>query len=116
MDETPEQLEEIRREAAAIDVYRYRRRRRAMAAVALGMLAAGVVWVVMEAVDKARNPCDRAMRYFCGKDPKSLDCISYQELKKDSEDKSTGQMSGNIRHQCQVRIERLKIDEGVTVP
>lgn len=115
MDETPEELEQIRREADSIDPYRYRRRRRAMAAIGLGMLAAGVVWVVLEAVDKARNPCERAMSYFCGKDPQSLDCTSYKGLHRDSLEESP-QMRGNIRHQCATRIERLELDEGIKVP
>ena len=115
MDETPEDLERIRQEAAAIDPYRYRRRRRAMAAVGLGMLAAGLVWVVLEAVDKARNPCERVMNYFCGKDPKSLDCTSYQGLHRDSVEEGP-QMRGNIRHQCATRIQRLEQDDGIKVP
>ena len=36
MDETPEEMEEIRREADRIDVYRYRKRFRLLGAIALG--------------------------------------------------------------------------------
>ena len=36
MDETPEELERIRQEADKIDPYRYRKRNRAMAAIASG--------------------------------------------------------------------------------
>ena len=116
MDETPEELEQIRREADQIDPYKYRRRRRAMAAVGLGMLAAGLVWVVLEAVDKARNPCERVMRYYCGKDPTSVQCKSYQGLRDDSEQEGSGQMRSEIRMQCLTRIERLKADDGIEVP
>jgi hypothetical protein len=116
MDETPEELEQIRREAAQIDPYRYQRRRRAMAAVALGMVGAGVAWVVLEAVDKARNPCERVMSYYCAKDPGSLQCKSYQGMRDDSKTEESGQMRSEIRAQCLTRIERLKADDGIVVP
>ena len=41
MDETPEELEQIRREADAIDVYRYRKRFRFLAAIGLGAADGG---------------------------------------------------------------------------
>ena len=47
MDETPEELERIRREADAIDVHQYQKRFRALKAVGLGAAAAGVVWLVL---------------------------------------------------------------------
>lgn len=116
MDETPEQLEQIRQEAEQIDPYRYRNRRRVMAAVALGMLGAGVVWVVLEMVDKARNPCERVASYYCAKDPGGLQCKSYQGLRDDSVNEGSGQMRSEIRAQCVTHIERLAADEGIKVP
>ena len=47
MDETPEEMDQIRREADQIDVHQYKKRFRAMAAVGLGSLAAGAVWLVL---------------------------------------------------------------------
>ena len=43
------------------EVHRHLRRKKALAAIAVGALAAGVVWVVIEAAQSARNPCRRAM-------------------------------------------------------
>ena len=42
MDETPEELEQIRREAAEIDPYRYRRHRRWLISVLIFAAGAGV--------------------------------------------------------------------------
>jgi len=115
MDETPEELARIREEAAQIDPYRYRRRRRMAAAIGLGALGAGLVWVVLEASDRARNPCERVQRYLCGKDPASLACKSYTQMLQESVEENP-QMRGNIRHQCDVKIIRMRDDEGIKVP
>ena len=64
MDETPEELERIRREAEAIDVHRYQKRFRAMKAVGLGALAAGLVWLVLLMLDSRRNPCERVQAHY----------------------------------------------------
>jgi hypothetical protein len=114
MDETPEELEKIREEAARIDPYRYRKRNRALAAVALGALMAGLVFVVMEAVDKARNPCQRVHDHFCRQDARSLNCQAYQALLRDSVAEANPEMRSSIRHQCATKIARLK-EDGIEV-
>jgi hypothetical protein len=58
MDETPEQLEQIRREADQIDVNQYRKRFRALKAVALGAAGAGLVWLALIMLDSRRNPAN----------------------------------------------------------
>jgi hypothetical protein len=116
MDETPEELEQIRREAAQIDVNRYRKRNRAMLAIAVGALGAALVAVVIEAFDSARNPCERVRRYACARDPKGLECASYGSLVRESMDDPSRQMRGYIRSQCLTKIERMKDDDGVVVP
>jgi hypothetical protein len=65
MDETPEELERIRREAEDIDVHQYQKRFRALKAVGLGAALAGLVWLVMIMLDSRRNPCERLRDYVC---------------------------------------------------
>ena len=57
MDETPEEMEQIRREAGEIDVNGYRRRFRWLGAIGLGAAMAGLVWLIMAMLDGQRNPC-----------------------------------------------------------
>jgi hypothetical protein len=115
MDETPEELEQIKREAAAIDPYQYRKRRRLMAAVALGALGAGLVWAGLELYDRARNPCLRVRDHYCKATPGGVNCTAYQALLKESVEDESPAMRGTIRQQCVRKIERLKADDGVTV-
>jgi hypothetical protein len=115
MDETPEQMEQIRREADQIDVYRYRKRFRAMAAIGLGSLAAGVVWVALIMVDSRKNPCQKVRNYFCHKDPAGLQCKSYEGILDESLHDDTPAMRSNIKAQCQSKIDRLKEDDGIDV-
>jgi hypothetical protein len=115
MDETPEELEQIRREAEKIDPYRYRKRQRALAAVALGAVGAGVVWVVLELTDRARNPCQRVRDYYCGVTPGGVNCSAYDSLLKESIEDESPKMRSNIRDQCERKIKRLKDDENITV-
>jgi hypothetical protein len=115
MDETPEELEKIREEAAKIDPYRYRRRNRALGAVALGALLAGMVFVGLEAFDKARNPCKRVHDHLCKQDPASLNCQAYQALLRESLEEASREMRSSIRHQCATKIARLK-EDGIEVP
>lgn len=115
MDETPEELEAIKREAAAIDPYRYRKRQRAMAAVALGALGAGAVWVVLELTDRARNPCERLRNHFCQVTPGGPNCSAYEGLLKESTEDESPKMRSNIRSQCERKIERMKEEDGVKV-
>ena len=71
MDESPEELEQIRREASAIDVHQYRKRFRTLKAIAVGAALAGLTWLVLIMVDSRRNPCQRVRDYFCKADPAS---------------------------------------------
>ena len=115
MDETPEELEQIRREADQIDVYRYRKRFRALAAIGLGTLAAGVVWVVLIMIDSRKNPCEKVRNYFCHKDPAGMQCKTYDEILDESLHDETKAMRANIRAQCDSKIERMKEDEGIEI-
>jgi hypothetical protein len=115
MDETPEELEQIRREAAAIDPYQYRTRRRRIAAIAVGALAAGLVWVGLELYDRARNPCQRLRDHYCQATPGGPNCTIYDGLMKESVEDESPKMRSTIRDQCDRKIRRLKEDDGVTV-
>jgi hypothetical protein len=99
-----------------VDPWRARRRKKMLAAVLLGGLLAGVFWVVVIAVESARNPCRRMRDYTCGSKPGSLECTSYEGLLADSEKDPSRAVRGEIRQQCKTRIERLKKDEGIEVP
>jgi hypothetical protein len=116
MDKEFEDFEKLRREADAIDPYRYRRRNRILAAIGLGALGAGLVFVIIEAVDSARNPCDRMRDYFCRVDAKSQDCQSYVGIARDSREEESKMARQAILHQCDTRIRLLKRDEGIKVP
>jgi hypothetical protein len=115
MDETPEELEEIKREADRIDVYRYRKRFRKLAAIALGAAMAGLTWLVMAMVDGRRNPCERVKDHFCKHDPAGLQCKSYTSILDESMNDESKQMRANIKAQCQSKIDRLKEEDGVEV-
>jgi hypothetical protein len=115
MDETPEELEQIRREAEKIDIYRYRKRFRALGAVALGAALAGLVALVLKMVDDRRNPCERVRNHFCAQDPKGLKCKNYESVFDESLHDDSAQMRSNIKAQCLSKIERLKEDDGVEV-
>ena len=115
MDETPDELERIRQEAEAIDVHQYRRRFRTLKAIGLGAAGAGLVWLVMIMLDSRRNPCERVRDHFCAQDAKGLACTTYQGVWKESVEDDNPAMRGNIRAQCQSKIERLKEEDGVVV-
>jgi hypothetical protein len=115
MDETPEELEQIKREAAQIDPYQYRKRRRLMFAVLLGAAGAGLCWGVLELYDRARNPCERLRDHFCQLTPGGVNCTAYQGLMKESVEDDSPKMRSTIREQCVRKISRLKEDDGVTV-
>jgi len=115
MDETPEELEQIRREAEEIDVHHYRKRFRTIKAILLGAALAGLTWLVMIMADSRRNPCERVRNYFCKADPAGPECKSYQVVLHESEDEGPT-MRANIRAQCQTKIATLLEDRGVKVP
>jgi hypothetical protein len=116
MDETPEELEQIRREAEAIDPYQYRRRGRLVAAIALGALGAGLIWGVLELKDRRRNPCERVRNYLCAKGANAPACAAYQEIVKESVEDPSPKMRSTLKAQCETKIRRLKEDDGVDVP
>jgi hypothetical protein len=115
MDETPEELEQIKREAAAIDPYQYRKRHRLMAAVGLGAVGAGAVWLALTLYDRARNPCQRVRDYYCKTTPSGPNCGVYEGLLQESKEDESPKMRSTIREQCERKIRRLKEDDGITV-
>jgi hypothetical protein len=117
MDETPEELEQIRAEAAAIDVQRYRKRRRAMMAAIISLAGAGVCWLAVTMADAGRNPCQRVRDHFCG--PKATDgekCRNYHGILKESVEDPSPAMRSMIREQCLTKINRMKEEDNIVVP
>jgi len=115
MDESPEEMEQIRREADAIDPYQYRRRRRYMAAVSLGALGAGLVWAVLELADRRRNPCERLRDYFCEKGTATPECVNQTTIFGESVEDPSSRMRSLIREQCESKIKRLASEQGIKV-
>jgi len=116
MDETPEQLEKIRAEAAAIDVHQYQKRFRALKAIGLGAAGAGLVWLVMIMLDSRRNPCERVRAHFCKQEGAAgVNCRMYQDIQKESVEDENPKMRQSIRAQCLTKIERMKEEDGVVV-
>ena len=118
MDETPEELEAIRREAAGIDVNRYRNRFRVLKAIGLGALGAAMAWLValvMWMLDSRRNPCERVRDHFCKQEPAGIACKSYTSILDESLHDESAEMRANIKAQCLSKIERLKEDDNITV-
>jgi hypothetical protein len=114
MDETPEELEQIRREAGEIDVHQYRNRFRVLKAIGLGAALAGLTALIMVMVDSRRNPCERVRDHFCKADPAGLQCRNYEVVWRESIDEGPT-MRVNIRSQCQSKIDSLKEEDGVRV-
>ncbi len=115
MDETPEELDQIRREAERIDPHKYRRRYRVtMTVVALAFCTA-VVWVAIRMAVASRNPCERVRDYFCKKSVDVTRCNSYQSVFKESVEDPSPMMRGVIRDQCLTKINRMKEEDGVVV-
>ncbi len=116
MDETPEELEQIRREAAAIDVYRYRRRKRLIITSLVFLAGAGVCWLAVSMSRAGRNPCERVRDHFCKTAPDQARCDSYQSILRESVQDSSPAMRSMIRDQCLTKITRLKEEDGITIP
>jgi hypothetical protein len=116
MDETPEELEQIRREAEAIDPNRYRRRHRRIMMLLAAVFCASVVWVAIRLAVASRNPCERIRDYFCRKAPvDAAKCNSYQVIFKESVEDQSPKMRGVIRDQCLTKINRLQEEDGIAV-
>src|SRR5262245_46326094 len=115
MDETPEELEQIRREAAKIDPNKYKKRWRALAALALGGVAAAAVVLGMDMWTASRNPCERLVRHFCGQSESSNACKTWDGIFKESVEDPSPKMRGLVRAQCETKITRLKEEENQTV-
>jgi hypothetical protein len=115
MDESPEELEQIRREAEAIDPHKYRRRYRALMALLAVAFCAAAVWVAIRMAVASRNPCERVRDHYCRKAPDPARCASYQTVLKESVEDDSPKMRGVIRDQCLTKIQRLKEEDGITV-
>ncbi len=114
MDETPEELEQIRREAEQIDIHQYRRRFRTLKAILVGAALAGLTWLGLALYDGARNPCRLVRNHFCKKEPAGLDCKRYEGVLQESQEDGPT-MRANIRAQCQSKIKNLREDEGINL-
>jgi hypothetical protein len=115
MDETPEELEQIWREAESIDLHKYRRRSRLIVGVLAVAFCTAVSWVAIKMAVASRNPCERVRDYFCLKAPDPMKCDSYQLIYKESVEDQSSKMRGVIRDQCLTKINRLKEEDGIVV-
>jgi hypothetical protein len=115
MDETPEELDQIRREAETIDPRKYRRRYRLTMAVLAVAFCTAVLWVAVRMAVASRNPCERVRDYFCKKALDVTKCNSYQGVFKESVEDQSPKMRGVIRDQCLTKINRMKEEDGITV-
>jgi hypothetical protein len=115
MDETPEELEAIKREAERIDPQKYRRRYRVLMTLVALAFCTAAVWVAIRMADAGRNPCERVRDYFCKKVRDAAKCDIYHTIYQDSVEDENPQMRGVIRDQCLTKINRLKSEEGITV-
>jgi hypothetical protein len=115
MDETPEELEQIRREAEAIDIHKYRRRYRLLVGVVATLFCTAVVWVAIRMAVASRNPCERVRDYFCKTAVDVGKCQSYQVILKESVEDQSSRMRGVIRDQCLTKISRMKDEDGITI-
>jgi hypothetical protein len=110
-----EELERFRHQPGDFDPARHRRRNRLLVAIGVGALGAGLVFVVLTAFDQARNPCQRVRDHFCGLNPQSAPCKSYESILQESIEETSPMARSAIRQQCETRINRLKIDDGIKV-
>jgi hypothetical protein len=115
MDETPEELEQIRREAEKIDPHKYRRRYRALMTLVVAAFFTAIAWVAIRMAEASRNPCERVRDYYCRKAPDQAKCDSYQVVYKESVQDDSSRMRGVIRDQCLTKINRLKDEEGIVL-
>src|SRR5450432_1608526 len=59
LEDMDEELDRVRREAAGVDVYKYRRRFRLLKAILLGASLAGLTALILAMIDGQKNPCER---------------------------------------------------------
>ena len=116
MDETPEELEQIKREAERIDPHKYRRRYRALMTLVALVFCGAAVWVALRMADAGRNPCERVRDYYCKQVGDVAKCDTYHITYKESVEDESSRMRGVIRDQCLTKITRLKEEDGITVP
>jgi hypothetical protein len=114
MDETPEELEQIRREADAIDPNQYRKRSRFIKAIALGAVGPAVLYGALKLMDLRRNPCERLRDYYC-QNPGSAQCKTYDGLLQESLQDESNKMRSMIKSQCEAKIDRLKSEQNIRV-
>jgi hypothetical protein len=110
-----EEIAGYQKRSVSFDARKHRRRNQILAGIGVGALGAGLVYVVISAFDNARNPCQRVRDHFCGQDPKSAACASYESILKESVEDGSAAARGAIRYQCQTRITRLQEDDGIKV-
>ena len=117
MDETPEELEQIRREADADrrppvpQAVPAPRRDRARRARWRGWSA-----LVMWMVDSKREPVRARARPLLQAGSRTASpCKSYAGILDESLHDDSAQMRANIKAQCLSKIERLKEEDGITV-
>ena len=115
MDETPEEMQQIRADAAKIDPYRYRRRIRRIVAVLVFVAGGGVCWLAVNMAVASRNPCERVRDHFCRQAVDRAKCDSYQEIFRESVEDDSPAMRSMIRDQCVTKINRMKDEDGITV-
>ncbi len=115
MDETPEEMEQIRRDAALIDPLRYKKRLRLVGIAIMVVVVAGMVWLALEARNGSRNPCERLRDHLCAQAPTSLNCTTYDGIFKESVEDESPKMRSLVRQQCETKISRLKEEDGVVV-
>jgi len=116
MDESPEELEQIRREAETINPHKYRRRYRITMTLLAVAFCTAVVWVAIRMAEASRNPCERVRDYFCKTALVDVEkCNSYQSVFKESVQDESPKMRGVIRDQCLTKITRMKDEDGIAV-
>lgn len=115
MDETPEELEEIRKEAESIDPLKYRRRNRLLMTLVASVFFVAVGWLAISMAKQARNPCERVRDYFCEQTKQKEPCRIYDGVFKESVEDDSSKMRSMIRDQCLTKINRMQEEQGITL-